>query len=795
MTVTVSSIANEKTLRDLEFRRVKEEIGRFAASPLGREAIESLRPTTDLEVISRELSRVEEMRRALEEADLAPGPMEDVEPILKQARETTSLGGEDFLVVLKTLESARRLRQGILDLEGDYPQLHALAERVGVFRELEGSIRRTFDEDGEIREDASPELRALSRRKRTLEARVEARLKELLNSPQYAGVIREPIITRRSSRLVIPIVNTHKRELDCVVHDTSDSGQTLYVEPRAVVEFNNEIREIEGEIRDEKIRILRELTEKLRRESRAIRETLKALKILDGLYARARYAREMQCVPPRLNTQGYVRLRGARHPLLDRQGVVPIDIEFGRRHQGVVITGPNTGGKTVTLKTVGLLALMAQSGIPIPADPESECAVFEVIRSDIGDEQSIEQNLSTFSSHMKNIVGILQDAQERALVLIDELGAGTDPQEGAALGIAILSYLLKTKARLVVTTHFSPLKHFAYQHERLKTYSVAFDVETLRPTYRLMEGVGASNAFAIAGRLGLPPEIIEDAKGALSEGAVQTEEIIRRLQRDRAVLAEERGSLTREREALQIERQRYERALRELEAGVESALRAELKDLQRQLKGTKQQLEEALHRARRGSADEIKAELRRLSAAEGSVREAARRLERPAQRPLRPEELKAGLPVYVTPLGQVGVVREVLDERRVEVEMGGVKVHAKLSDLETAPPESSGSPPGARERRRARQQTAATHELSEESPGLELHVRGMLTSEALREVDLYIDKLVLYDIPRAYIVHGKGTGALKQAIREHLSHDPRVARYYPAPARQGGDGVTVVELS
>lgn len=795
MTVTADAIANEKTLRDLEFRRVKEEIQRLAASPLGREAVEALRPTTDLEVIGRELSRVEEMRRALEEADLAPGPMEDVEPILKQARETTSLGGEDFLVILKTLESAHRLRQGILDLEGDYPQLRALAERVGIFRELEGAIRRTFDEDGEIREDASPELRALSRRKRTLEGRVEARLKEFLSSPEYAGAIREPIITRRSSRLVIPIVSAHKRQLDCVVHDTSDSGQTLYIEPRAVVELNNEIRELQGEIRDEKIRILRELTEKLRQESRAIRETLKALRILDGLYARACYARALRCITPRLNTRGYIRLRGARHPLLDSQSVVPIDIEFGGSHQGVVITGPNTGGKTVTLKTAGLLTLMAQSGVPIPAEPESECAVFEIVRSDIGDEQSIEQNLSTFSAHMKNLVGILRDAQESALVLIDELGAGTDPQEGAALGIAILNYLLKTKARLVVTTHFSPLKHFAYQHERLKTYSVAFDVETLRPTYRLLEGVGASNAFAIAGRLGLPPEIIEEAKGALSEGAVQTEEIIRQLQRDRAALIEERGRLAREREALRMEHERYENALRDLEAGKEGALRAELKDLESRLKETRRQLEQALHRARRGSADEIKAELHRLSAAEGSMQKAAQQLERPAQRPLRPEELKVGLRVYVVPLYQVGVVREVLDERRVEVEMGSVKVHAKLSDLETAPPESSGSPPGAGERRRARQQITTTHELSEESPGLELHVRGMLTSEALREVDLYIDKLVLYDIPRAYIVHGKGTGALKQAIREHLSRDPRVARFYPAPVRQGGDGVTVVELS
>ena len=793
MTTATVPIVNERTLRDLELERVKAQVRALAASPLGQQAIDALQPRTDLAAIKRELSRVEEMRRALEEADLHPGPMEDLEPLLQRTRETSALGGEEFLQILKTLESARRWRQSILELEGDYPQLRALAERVGVFRELEGAIRRTFDEDGEVREDASPTLRQLHRRKRLLEAQVEEKLKRFLHHPDYAGIVREPIVTRRSGRLVIPIKSAHKHELDCVVHDTSDSGQTLYVEPKAVVELNNELRELESEIRDEKLRLLRALTEQLRRESRAIRETLKALRILDGLYARARYALQHQCVIPKLNARGYIKLRGARHPLLDPSTVVPIDIEFGDRHQGVVITGPNTGGKTVTLKTVGLLTLMAQSGFLIPAEPESELSVFDVIRSDIGDEQSIEQNLSTFSSHMVNLVGMLPELSERALVLIDELGAGTDPEEGAALGIALLRYLLGTGARVAVTTHFSPLKHFAYRHERLKTYSVEFDVETLRPTYKLIEGVGASNALVIARRLGLPLEIIEDAKGFLSEGAVKTEEIIQLLEAERRTLSEERLRLAREREALHAERQRYEEKLQRLEQDKAAQLRAELKELERKLKEARRALEEALHRARQERSEEaLRAQLKALETAEREVKEAADKLyERP--RPLNPEELHEGLQVRVIPLGQVGIVREVFDGgKRAEVEVGGLRVHVKLSDLETAT-EASQLQKAWVERPRT-PEADMSYELSPESPGMELHLRGMTVSEALRELDIYLDKLVLYDISRAYIVHGKGTGALRRAIHERLRNDPRVARFYPAPAAQGGEGVTIVEL-
>ncbi len=797
MTVITAPVANEKTLRDLELERVQACIQGYAASSLGREAVAALFPTADVEKIRRELTRVEEMRRALEEAGpaLAPGPMDDLEPLLQQAHETTALGGEEFLGVLKTLESARRLRQALLDLEGDYPELRRLAERVGVFRELEGAIRRTFDEDGEVRPDASPRLRALSERKLALEEQVEALLKEFLYAPENAALIREPLITRRSGRLVIPIKSGHKRDLDCVVHDSSDSGQTLYVEPRAVVELNNEVRELESEIRDEKLRILRDLTGRLRREARGIRETLKALRILDGLYARARWALECRCVIPQLNAQGRIRLKGARHPLLDPKSVVPIDLEFGGCHQGVVITGPNTGGKTVTLKTVGLLTLMAQSGIPVPAEPETELAVFDVVRSDIGDEQSIEQNLSTFSSHMRNLVGILEELNERSLVLVDELGAGTDPQEGAALGIALLRSFLATGARVVVTTHFSPLKHFAYQHERLKTCSVEFDVETLRPTYRLVEGVGASNAFIIARRLGLREEIVRDAQSFLSEGALDLEEILQQLQQERLALSRERLRLQQEREAARAERERFRRKLEQIEQQTTSALRAEIRELEKQLRETRRRLEEALHRARRGAREEeLRRQLHELRAQEQGLRAAERAVEEPS-RPLAPEEVVPGRAVYVIPLGQTGVIREVLDAEgeRVEIEIGSVKIRAKREDLRTPPPpQAARAKPKAQEP--TRRATPPPHELSPESPGLELHVRGMTTSEALREVDLYLDRLTLHDIRKAYIVHGKGTGTLRQAIRDRLAKDPRVARIYPAPAYQGGDGVTVVEL-
>ena len=781
-------ITNERTLRDLEYAKLKEHIKNCATSELGQKHIEKLQPTANREAIELELHRVEELKEALLEADLAPANICDLRPILRRARQTTALSPEEFLTVLRTLESARRLKERIYKLER-FKTLEEIADRVYIFRELEENIRRVIDEDGEIRDNASSKLRQLSARKRILEERVQRKLKQYLSSPVYAGAIQDAVITRRSSRLVIPIKSSLRHEFDCIVHDSSDSGQTLYVEPTPVVEDNNEIRELEGQIRDEKHRLLRELTEKLKAESKPIEKTLKALGLFDSIYARARYAEAMHCSTPQLNTDGHIHLLAARHPLLDPATVVPIDLSFGDRHQGVVITGPNTGGKTVTLKTIGLLTLMIQSGIPIPASPDSSIAIFERIYSDIGDEQNIEQNLSTFSSHMSNIIEIFKHVNERSLVLIDELGAGTDPQEGAALGIALLKFLLASGAKMAITTHFSPLKHFAYKHPNLKTCSMDFDVKTLQPTYKILEGVGASNAFIIAQRLGLSENVIQDAKGFLTAGELQAEAMIRELQQELKQISEARAELTAQLKKTEETKSLYERKLAELTAEKEKALRGELRALEVLLKQARSQIERALYAARKDSREEkLREELKRLEAIGEDLKHAEQAVEgaEPSREPLALEELQVAAKVLVAGIDKVGTIREIVNAERIEVDVNGVRVWARLKDLRRAPDEKFKSLQFGK---------LASYSFSmSSSPKMELVVRGLTASEAIREVNLYLDKLLLCDIKRAYIIHGKGTGKLRREIRKHLSELPFVKRCYSPPANEGGDGVTVVEL-
>jgi len=772
-------VANDRTLRDLEYAKVKDIIRRFASSPLGREWIEGLRPSANPAVIAVRHERLAELRRLLDGGGLSIGPLHDLRPILVRARESTSLPAEDFLPVLETIRSARLLKERLHRLEG-FPRLGEIAQGIRTFRELEELIARTIDEQGRIKDGASPRLRELTERRREVEERIKNALQRILQSPEYGSMVQDAVIARRGSRLVIPIKAGARRLLDWVVQDSSDSGQTLYVEPPAVVEENNELRELEGEIREERLRILKELTSRLRAEERKIRKTLRTLGMLDGLYAAARYAQEMRCATPKFNLHGRLHLIAARHPLLPQEGVVPIEIKLGMGDQGVLITGPNTGGKTVTLKTVGLLTLMAQSGLQIPASPDSELAIFKKVRSDIGSEESIEQSLSTFSSHMHNIIGILGEADRATLVLLDELGAGTDPQEGAALGIAILRYLLKSGARMAVTTHFSALKRFAYRDPRLRTCSVEFDVETLSPTYHLLDGVGTSNALIVAERLGLDREIIEEARRTIPEGEVHVEEIIRDLQRERGLILRERRELEgRLRELKRLQRE-YEGRLRRIAEEKERALSEELRELEDLVREAKRELEGVLHRAREREARQALQEVLEI---EAEVKGAKGRL---AQREseLSLDELAPGGRVYLRGAERVGVVREIVDEERIEVEIGGVRVWTRLSDLRP-PPE--GSVEEGRERPSYR--LSAAPEVK-----MELSVHGLTTVEALSKVDRYLDRLLLSDISRGWIIHGKGSGRLRRAIREHLKGLPFVKDFYSAPPREGGDGVTVVEL-
>ncbi|MCS6903048.1 MAG: endonuclease MutS2 [Candidatus Bipolaricaulota bacterium] len=787
---SVNILTNEKTLKDLEYSKLKEILQGFAVSPMGRELIAALRPSAEYETIERELGRVEELRTAITEANFVLHALPDIRPLLQQARETTSLSGEEFLLVSEALSQARHLRERLLELP-EMVQLRELGERLEIFRELEENIFRVFDEDGEIRESASPKLRELISQQRILEERVQRRLQALIQSGQLSGILQDALITRRSGRLVIPIKSSARHELDAVVHDSSDSGQTLYVEPHSVVEENNQIRELEGEIRDEKLRLLRELTHKLQAESRKIEETLRVIAYLDLLYAKAQFALHFHCYRPQLRRDGQIHLIAARHPLLNPETVVPIEVQLGEPFQGIVITGPNTGGKTVALKTVGLLTLMAHSGIPIPAAPDSSVMLCEKVFSDIGDEQSIQQNLSTFSAHLKNLLKILQHADARTLVLIDELGAGTDPTEGAALGIAILENLLQRGAKILVTTHFSAIKHFAYQHPKLKTCSVEFDVETLTPTFRLVEGIGSSNAFAIAERLGLPKEIIGSAQARLAEGQVRVEEIIAKLQQERSELSQERLQTSQRLQELEAQRREYAEKLNQLRARKEEALTQELRQIEQQLKEARTALAEALHRAKQTSDEsQLREALKRVQGVGAQLSQASHqlRVDSEVETPFGVEDLREGLRVQLRGSKRVGTVRHVVSAERIEIELdGGVRLWTKLSDLV----KPTAAKPSEHERQRMSIYVDTT---TTTAPPLELNLRGMTVSEALREIDLYLDKLLLTGLKRGRLLHGKGTGVLRREIRKHLATLPIVKSFESAPPNQGGDGVTIVEL-
>ncbi|MCS6936991.1 MAG: endonuclease MutS2 [Candidatus Bipolaricaulota bacterium] len=783
-------LTNEKTLKDLEYGKLKEILQSFAVSPMGRELVAALRPSAEYETIERELDRVEELCAAITQARFALSALPDIRPLLQQARQTTSLSGEEFLLIGEALGHVRQTRERLLALD-EQPHLRELGERLEVFRELEENIFRVFDEDGEIRESASPTLRELITRQRVLEERVQRRLQALIQSGQLSGILQDTLITRRSGRLVIPIKSSARHELDAVVHDSSDSGQTLYIEPHSVVEENNQIRELEGEIRDEKLRIVRELTQRLQAESRKIEETLRVIAYLDLLYAKAQFALHFHCYRPQLRRDGQIHLIAARHPLLNPETVVPIEVKLGEPFQGIVITGPNTGGKTVALKTVGLLTLMAHSGIPIPAAPDSSLMLCEKVFSDIGDEQSIQQNLSTFSAHLKNLLKILQHADAQTLVLIDELGAGTDPTEGAALGIAILETLLQRGAKILATTHFSAIKHFAYRHPKLKTCSVEFDVETLTPTFRLVEGIGASNAFAIAERLGLPHEILQRARAHLAEGQVHVEEIIAKLERERSALAQEHERVSQHLRELEAQKREYAERLNQVRARKEEALTQELRQIEKQLKEARTALEEALHRAKQTSDEsQLREALKRVHGVGAELAQASQqlRVESQVEVPWRLEELSAGVRVQLRDSKRLGTVRQVVSAERIEVELdGGVRLWAKLSDLV----QPTTAKPNEQERRRMRVFVDTT---TTAAPPPELDLRGLTVSEALRQIDLYLDKLLLTGLKRGRLLHGKGTGVLRREIRKHLATLSIVKSFESAPPNQGGDGVTIVEL-
>jgi DNA mismatch repair protein MutS2 len=783
---------HDKSLVTLEYFKILERLAREAAFSASKELALALRPSDELREVERRLALTTEARRLLDlRPDAGVRGARDVRPHAAAATRGVVLSPTELREVLVTLRSSGYLGKLILRLDDSYPLLRALAADLPARPSLEARIEESISEEGEMLDSASPALRRIRADIRAAQARLQERLQTLVN--EFRGALQEPIITMRSDRYVLPVRAEARGQVRGIVHDQSGSGATVFVEPLVIVEMNNRLRQLQLDEREEVERILAELSGLVAQDAPYVTLAVELLAEIDLQFAKAHYAGLLRASAPYVNDRGHLNLRQARHPLLTGR-VVPIDFHLGDEFDMVVITGPNTGGKTVALKTVGLLSLMAQSGMHIPAEEGSQVTVYADVFADIGDEQSIEQSLSTFSSHLTRIIDILHHARHGSLVLLDELGAGTDPSEGSALARAILTYLLEHGIATVATTHYSELKAFAHERPRVANASVEFDVETLSPTYRLSIGVpGRSNALAIAARLGLPAPIIEQAREFLGTAGVEMESLLEGLQADRRAAADERYHLSMERaeaehQRLQLERERAEldeervRILNEARAQA----RRELERVQSELARVRAEVSPG--RMTREKLDSLRGRTRALEEHATALPTPRRHESAPAQQdqPLA-GPLTAGDTVRVRSVDQRGELVSVSEARgEAEVQLGALKMRVPLADLERL---------SRRQARASEQSALSLPTLAErEPPSMQLDLRGWRVEEALPAVDQYLNDAYLSGMPSVRILHGKGTGALRQAIREQLAHHALVRAHEPAPSAEGGDGVTVATL-
>lgn len=780
----------EKSARILEFDKIRQILAGFTASKPGEELALSLQPATVLEEVARAQKETTEARELWQTSRVPLGGIHDLRAAAEGARRGKVLSPEELLATGATLRAARLLRKSLgEEAEERAPVLSALAAGLTTFPQLEAALTKAIGPDGEVRDEASPVLRSLRRQAQTLQNSIRERLDALTRSGEAQKYLQEALVTIRNGRYVLPVKQEFRQYIPGIVHDQSASGATLFIEPMAVVELNNKLRRVEAEIKEEIERILTELSRQVGEAAAGILANQEILARLDLAFAKARYSLSIGGAEPVLNTRGFIRLLQARHPLLEGE-VVPIDLELGGDFHVLIITGPNTGGKTVSLKTTGLLTLMAQAGLHIPASSGSEMAVFTGIYSDIGDEQSIEQSLSTFSSHMSNIVPIMEAAQDQnSLVLLDELGAGTDPAEGAALATAILKTLHSRGVRTVATTHYSELKIFAYNTPGVENASVDFDPRTLRPTYRLLTGVpGQSNAFVIAARLGLEKAIIEEAQQLVAPGTRNLEELLGQIAEEKRELEAEREKTARLRLALEKKEKEYTEKLGRFEGERASLLREAREEARNLIRETRREMENLLRRLRE-AAPEDQSEI----ANEARRQLAGRLAEIPEEAGLfvgggSPGEILPGKTVRLPHLEQEGVVLEVKNgQAQVQVE-GGLRVWvpcAGLAEVSRAPERQGRGEKGGIKR-------SAVSKSATISSRLDL--RGMNVEEALETVDKYLDEAFLAGLPSAVLIHGKGTGALRSAVTQFLSEHPQVKSYRLGGIGEGGLGVTVVEL-
>lgn len=784
----------KRALKTLEYNKIINQVANFCTSSIGKAQIEELIPETDYDKVVELLEEMDEGLSILRVKGNVPmGGIFDVRPHAKRAQIGGMLSATELMEIASTIRASRILRNFIEDLEEQndiqIPHFIERKEQMPVLTALQHEINDCIDDNGTVLDSASTTLRSIRQSLRSEEAKVRSKLESLTRGTNAAKMLSDTIVTIRNDRFVIPVKQEYRGHYGGIVHDQSSSGQTLFIEPETIVQLNNEIQRLKVKEQAEIERILLELSAKVQEVSHELFVLVHLLGEIDLILAKAKYGQANKCTMPTMNKEGYIRLVRARHPLISRDEAVPNTIEFGREVTAIVITGPNTGGKTVTLKTVGLCTLMAQAGLPIPALDGSELAVFDQLFADIGDEQSIEQSLSTFSSHMVNIVDILSKFDSNSLVLFDELGAGTDPQEGAALAISILDEVVGRGARVMATTHYPELKAYGYNRPGVVNASVEFDIESLSPTYRLLIGVpGRSNAFEISKRLGLKDSIINQAKTFTGSDRHEVESMIASLEESRRRSereAEEAHALLEEAKYLHDELQGKIKVYEEKKESLEK----KAKDKARKI------IDEA-----KEEADKVIAELRKMRentsqlVKEHEWIEAKKRLDQavPAENPVlkkqaqireRAQNLSIGDEVKVISYGQKGVLVEKVGDHEWIVQIGILKMKLEESDLEYVKPDKQ-------------KQTVTMTNVKNRNNHvkLELDLRGERYEDAILKTEKYIDDALLANYHRVSIIHGKGTGALRQGIQSYLKGNKRVKSFRYGEAGEGGFGVTVVEL-
>lgn len=789
---------NNKTLIKLEFDKIISMLENEASSFRGKQLCRRLKPVTDLTKIDLlQEQTAAAFTRIIKKGRISFGDAAPVEESLKRLEIGGALNTAELLRICRLLSNTARAKSyGRHDTQEDLADcLDIYFDGLEPLTPLSNEIERCIISEDEISDDASSALKHIRRSINNLNDRVHTTLSGLVNG-SLRTYLQDALITMRGDRYCIPVKAEYRSQVQGLIHDQSASGSTLFIEPMTIVKLNNDLKELYVQEQDEIRKILASLSEEAAQYIEEIRTDYRSLTDLDFIFARGALALTMRASRPILNEEGRIRIREGRHPLLDQKKVVPITVSLGDEFSLLIITGPNTGGKTVSLKTVGLLTLMGQAGLHIPAGDRSEIAVFRQVYADIGDEQSIEQSLSTFSSHMTNIVSFLKKVDDRSLVLFDELGAGTDPTEGAALAIAILSHLHKRNIRTMATTHYSELKIYALSTPGVENACCEFDVESLRPTYRLLIGIpGKSNAFAISGKLGLPGYIIDDAKKRLSEQDVSFEDLLSDLEASRRTIEKEQAEIAAyKKEAETLKRQAVQKQ-EKLEEQRDRIIREANEKANAILREAKEVADETIRNFHKFgkeniSAAEMEKERERLRKKIKDTSASASLKTNKPKKTYKPSDFKLGESVKVLSMNLTGTIGSLPDARgNVTVQMGILRSQVNISDLEIIEEVSPYAP--KRMNRTAKSKIKMSKSLSV-SP--EINLLGKTVDEAVAELDKYLDDALLSHLNSVRVVHGKGTGALRKGIHEYLRRQKHVKSYRLAEFGEGDAGVTIVEL-